>query len=244
MTATLARRVEVLEAAAPPPPSGPTADRWPDEEPPDWWALAPVPVRRYALALFEEAAALAGRGAEMGAAWDAVAARLPGAEDLFRLLNNHAERGEPLPLPGAQRAVLWDGWLRTWDTSTGSSSDATAQRYGALTTAGSGRYGWTRPARSWSAPGGREAGGSRRFSPSPGSAPSSWACSPPMNDPAPHAGECCPAYALRQLNPDELAALDHWCKRAMTDPDAEPRAGDEAAAARYEALRCRGEASP
>ena len=129
MTTTLARRVEVLEAALPPPPRGLAAARWPGDEPPDWWALAPVPVRRYALALLEEAAVLAGQVGEMGAAWAAVAARHPGAEDLFRLLDNHAERGEPLPLPGAQRAVLWDGWLRTWDAATGSSSDATAQRY-------------------------------------------------------------------------------------------------------------------
>ncbi len=58
-----------------------------------------------------------------------------------------------------------------------------------------------------------------------------------MIDPAPHAAACCPASALRQLSPAELAALDRWCARAMADPDAEPQAGDEAAAvARYEAL--------
>ena len=58
-----------------------------------------------------------------------------------------------------------------------------------------------------------------------------------MADPAPHAAECCPAYALRALTPADLAALDRYCRRAMADPDAEPRDGDEAAAvARYEAL--------
>ena len=129
MTATLARRVEVLEAALPPQPSGLAAARWPGDEPPDWWALAPVPVRRYALALLEEAAVLAGQVGEMGAAWAAVAARHPGAADLFRLLHDHAERGESVPLTVAQRTVLWAGWLRIWDASTASSSDTTAQRY-------------------------------------------------------------------------------------------------------------------
>ena len=58
-----------------------------------------------------------------------------------------------------------------------------------------------------------------------------------MADPAPHAAECCPAYALRALTPAELAALGRYCQRTMADPDAEPRAGDEAAAVRkYEAL--------
>ena len=56
-------------------------------------------------------------------------------------------------------------------------------------------------------------------------------------DQATHARQCCPVSALRQLSPADLAALGRWCKRAMTDPDAEPRDGDEAAAvARYEAL--------
>ena len=54
---------------------------------------------------------------------------------------------------------------------------------------------------------------------------------------APHAAQCCPVSALRQLTPAELAALDRWCARAMADPDAEPLDGAEAAAvARYEAL--------
>ena len=71
---------------------------------------------------------------------------------------------------------------------------------------------------------------------------------------APHAAQCCPVSALRQLSPDDLAALDRWCARALDDPEAEPRGGDEAAAvARYEALlteraralrlHCRGEAT-
>ncbi len=56
-------------------------------------------------------------------------------------------------------------------------------------------------------------------------------------DQATHAAQCCPVSALRQLSPADLAALDRWCGRAMADPDAEPRHGDEAAAvARYEAL--------
>ena len=71
-------------------------------------------------------------------------------------------------------------------------------------------------------------------------------------DQAAYAAQCCPTSALRQLTPAELAALDRWCARALDDPDAEPQAGDEAAAvAGYEALlaegalvlRCRGEAS-
>ncbi len=54
---------------------------------------------------------------------------------------------------------------------------------------------------------------------------------------APHARQCCPTSALRELSPADLAALDRWCARALDDPDAEPRDGDEAAAvARYEAL--------
>ena len=75
-----------------------------------------------------------------------------------------------------------------------------------------------------------------------------------MTDAAPHARLCCPESALRELSAVEVAALDRWCARAMADPDAEPRAGDEAAAVeRYEALlteqaralrlNCRGEAS-
>ena len=43
-----------------------------------------------------------------------------------------------------------------------------------------------------------------------------------------HACQCCPVSALRQLTPAELAALDAYCDRALDDPDAEPRAGDEA----------------
>jgi hypothetical protein len=39
------------------------------------------------------------------------------------------------------------------------------------------------------------------------------------------------------LSAVEVAALNRWCARAMSDPDAEPQAGDEAAAVvRYEAL--------
>ena len=56
-------------------------------------------------------------------------------------------------------------------------------------------------------------------------------------DPATYAAQCCPAHALRQLSPADLAALDAFCRRALEDPDAEPLAGDEAVAvARYEAL--------
>ena len=59
--------------------------------------------------------------------------------------------------------------------------------------------------------------------------------------PYPHARACCPRRALAELAPDELAALDRWCARALDDPDAEPRAGDEAAVvARYEALLVAG----
>jgi hypothetical protein len=56
----------------------------------------------------------------------------------------------------------------------------------------------------------------------------------------------------RHDTPADLAALDRWCARALDDPDAEPQAGDEAAAVeRYGALlaerarrlNCRGEAS-
>ncbi len=56
-------------------------------------------------------------------------------------------------------------------------------------------------------------------------------------DQATHAQQCCPTSALRQLTPADLAALDAFCRRALDDPDAEPQAGDEAAAvATYEAL--------
>ena len=65
-----------------------------------------------------------------------------------------------------------------------------------------------------------------------------------MTDTAPYARQCCPESALRELSAVELAALDRYCARAMADPDAEPRAGDEAAAvSRYYALlaeRARG----
>ena len=58
-----------------------------------------------------------------------------------------------------------------------------------------------------------------------------------MTDWAPVARDCCSTYALRRLSPEDLAAFDRRCARALDDPDAEPRAGDEAAAvARYEAL--------
>ena len=58
-----------------------------------------------------------------------------------------------------------------------------------------------------------------------------------MPDPVPYARQCCPASALAALSPADLAALDAYCARAMADPDAEPRDGDEAAAvARYHAL--------
>ena len=56
-------------------------------------------------------------------------------------------------------------------------------------------------------------------------------------DSAPHARQCCPTHALADLAPADLAALDRWCARALHDPDAEPRDGDEAAAvSRYYAL--------
>ncbi len=62
-----------------------------------------------------------------------------------------------------------------------------------------------------------------------------------MTEAAPFAAQCCPASALRQLSPADLAALDAYCARALDDPDAEPQAGDEAAAvARYEALLTSG----
>ena len=39
------------------------------------------------------------------------------------------------------------------------------------------------------------------------------------------------------LTPDELAALDAYCRRALHDPDAAPAGAEErAAVARYEAL--------
>jgi hypothetical protein len=55
-------------------------------------------------------------------------------------------------------------------------------------------------------------------------------------DQATHARQCCPASALRQLTPAELAALDAWCARAMADPDAEPSDDERPAVARYERL--------
>ena len=55
--------------------------------------------------------------------------------------------------------------------------------------------------------------------------------------PVPHAALCCPPYALAALTPDELAALDAYCARALDDPDAEPAGPEEIAAAeRYEAI--------
>ena len=55
-------------------------------------------------------------------------------------------------------------------------------------------------------------------------------------DQAPHAAQCCPASALRQLSPADLAALDRWCARALHDPDAKPTGDEAAAVARYERL--------
>ena len=55
---------------------------------------------------------------------------------------------------------------------------------------------------------------------------------------APFAVQCCPASALRQLTPEELTALDAYCRRALGDPDAEPRDDEAAAVARYEVLLC------
>ena len=58
-----------------------------------------------------------------------------------------------------------------------------------------------------------------------------------MADAAPFASLCCPGFALRALTPADLRHLDAYCARALDNPDAQPRAGDEAAAvARYEAL--------
>ena len=56
-------------------------------------------------------------------------------------------------------------------------------------------------------------------------------------DQATNALQCCPAHALAALTPEELRHLDAYCGRALDNPDAQPRDGDEAAAvARYEAL--------
>ena len=56
-----------------------------------------------------------------------------------------------------------------------------------------------------------------------------------MSSAAPHALQCCPASALRQLSPDDLAALDAYCRRALHDPEVEPAGEEEiAAVARYE----------
>jgi hypothetical protein len=47
---------------------------------------------------------------------------------------------------------------------------------------------------------------------------------------APHATQCCPASALRQLSPDELATLDAYCARALDDPEVGPIGDEEIAA--------------
>lgn len=58
-----------------------------------------------------------------------------------------------------------------------------------------------------------------------------------IGDRAPHASQCCPASALRELDPEEQRALDRYCRRALDDPGASPETGAEAAAvARYDAL--------
>ncbi len=53
---------------------------------------------------------------------------------------------------------------------------------------------------------------------------------------ATYARQGCPASTLRQLSPDELAALDAYCARALDDPDAEPSDDERPAVSRYEAL--------
>ena len=59
-------------------------------------------------------------------------------------------------------------------------------------------------------------------------------------EPAPYARACCPHHALAELTPDELAALDRWCARALDDPEAEPAGPEEiAAVARYERVLAR-----
>ena len=58
-----------------------------------------------------------------------------------------------------------------------------------------------------------------------------------IGDRAPHARLCCPEPALRELTPDELRALDAYCRRALDDPDAAPGSPQECAAVeRYEGL--------
>ena len=59
-----------------------------------------------------------------------------------------------------------------------------------------------------------------------------------MSSAAPFARQCCPVSALRLLSPADVRALDAYCRRAMADPDAEPRAGvgEIAGVARYEQL--------
>ena len=117
MTATLEKRVSRLEGGLPPPPPSlpPDDDRWPADDPPAWWALVPGAVRRYFLALLAEVGDEFARSGDAGEAWDATLARHPGAVDLLGLLEDHAERGGRVPLPVAQRAVVWAGWLRCWD---------------------------------------------------------------------------------------------------------------------------------
>ena len=54
---------------------------------------------------------------------------------------------------------------------------------------------------------------------------------------APHAAQCCPPSALRQLSVDDVRALDAYCRRALDNPYASPLGPEECAAvARYEAL--------
>ena len=64
-------------------------------------------------------------------------------------------------------------------------------------------------------------------------------------DQAPYARACCPDHALAELTPDELAALDRWCARALDDPEAEPIGPEEIAAAEryYQVLLAAGAAA-
>lgn len=102
MTATLARRVTLLEASPPSSPPGEIA--WPDEDEPDWWRAAPPALRAYLLTTAGTFTDEEGGAAEVA--------------DLIGRLAQAAQDGAELPLHLAQSRVLWWRWLAVFHSST------------------------------------------------------------------------------------------------------------------------------